>query len=160
MLSEDQAFIDYLNNAMLAIYELTPPGSRQYKTQQENPYDRNGLPTEYTIRENSNNITDQTQQAQMMQLIDKTLFQHKRIAKVKQILFSNGVAELAQPEVRENLRSKFREEAVLRPNSSIEWIETTQIDDREEGVSENMDYNHHLYIHIMVHIYVETDYDP
>ena len=59
---------------------------------------------EYTIRENSNNITDQTEQAQMMHLIDKTLFQHKRIAKVKQILFSNGVAGLAQPEVRENLR--------------------------------------------------------
>ena len=51
--------------------------------------------------------------------------------------------------MRENLRSKFREEAVLRPHSSIEWIETTQIDDREEGVSENMDYNNHLYTHIM-----------
>ena len=110
---------------------------------------RNGLPTEYTIRENSNNITDQTEQARMMHLIDKTLFHHKRIAKVKQILFSNGVAELAQPEVRENLRSKFREEAVPRPHGSIEWIETTQINEREEGVTENMDYDAHLYTHIM-----------
>jgi hypothetical protein len=33
---EDQAFIDYINNAMLAIYDLTPPGSRQYMMNDHN----------------------------------------------------------------------------------------------------------------------------
>ena len=117
-------FRAYLNGAMLELYALSPPGSRPYNTQQENPYGSSGLPVDYTIREYGNNVIDQTAQARKMFLIDKTLYQNKRIAKVNQILFSNGVADLAQPEVRENLKSKFREEAIPRPMSNIEWLDT------------------------------------
>ena len=149
MEKNEQEFQTYLNRAMMEIYDLTPPGSRPFKTNQENSYENSGCPIDYTISEQKGMSKDQTVNAQKMNLINKTLFQHKRIAKVQQILFSNGVAELARPEVRDNLRSKFREEAIPKPRENIEWLETIQNYEMIEEDNMVHDYNNHLYTHIM-----------
>ncbi len=51
MEKNEQEFQTYLNRAMMEIYDLTPPGSRPFKTNQENSYENSGCPIDYTISE-------------------------------------------------------------------------------------------------------------
>ena len=126
---------------MMKLDAMTPPGGRVSQQHESDDFGVDGYPVgcqhpqEETADAASSTIhDDQTQMEQKMRQIQKALFINHRLGRALQILNSKGVASVADPQVREAIRSKFPTVAALEPDEDEEepeWYDEAQIARRE-----------------------------